>query len=119
MQGLRANEGQNMISHFHAHIYYDDETRDKAKTLRISIKKNYLVEMGRWREEPVGPHPQAMYQVSFQPCLFGKIVPWLMLNRSDLSILVHPNTESSILDHTKHALWMGKPLRLRLKKLDP
>ena len=119
MQGLQADESHNMISHFHAHIYYEDKTRDIAKALRISIEKNYVVEMGRWREEPVGPHPQAMYQVSFQPCLFGTFVPWLMLNRSSLSILVHPNTETSMLDHTKYALWMGKPLRLRLKKLDP
>ena len=107
-----------MISHFHAHIYYEDKSRDAAKTLRISIEKNYVVEMGRWRDKPVGPHPQAMYQVSFQPCLFGTFVPWLMLNRSCLSILVHPNTESSILDHTKYALWMGKSLNLRLNKLD-
>ncbi|MBT06858.1 MAG: 4,5-dioxygenase [Rhodospirillaceae bacterium] len=108
-----------MISHFHAHIYYEDKTRNMAKALRISMEKNYAVEIGRWREEPVGPHPQAMYQVSFQPCLFGTFVPWLMLNRTGLSILVHPNTESSVLDHTKYALWMGKPLRLRLKRLDP
>ena len=107
-----------MISHFHAHIYYEDKTRGTARTLRISIEKNYAVEMGRWSEQPVGPHPRAMYQVSFQPCLFGVFVPWLMLNRCGLSILVHPNTESSVLDHTEHALWMGKPLKLRLKRLD-
>ena len=118
MRGPRAGEGHSMISHFHAHVYYEDKTKDIAGKLRISIEKNHLVEMGRWREKAVGPHPQAMYQVSFQPCLFGTFVPWLMLNRSCLSILVHPNTESSILDHTKYALWMGKPLRLRLQKLD-
>ena len=108
-----------MITHFHAHIYYEDTSRDLASNLRTSIEENFIVEMGRWREQPVGPHPQPMYQVSFQPELFGSFVPWLMLNREPLSVLVHPNTESSILDHTKHALWMGNPLKLRLKKLDP
>ena len=108
-----------MISHFHAHIYYDDASRDIASKLRNSIENNFIIEMGRWRDEPVGPHPQPMYQVSFQPELFGDFMPWLMLNRGPLSILVHPNTEASVLDHTKHALWMGKPLKLCLKKLDP
>ena len=107
-----------IISHFHAHVYYGDETRDLAKNLRKSIEKKFLVEMGRWRERPVGPHPQPMYQVSFQPDIFGTLIPWLMVNRESLSILIHPNTESSIRDHTHYALWLGKPLRLRLKELD-
>ncbi|SVC04699.1 uncharacterized protein METZ01_LOCUS257553, partial [marine metagenome] len=49
-----------MISHFHAHIYYEDTSRDLANNLRTSIKDNFVVEMGRWREHPVGPHPQPM-----------------------------------------------------------
>ena len=60
----------NMITHFHAHIYYKDTNRDLANNLRTSIEENFIVEMGRWREQPVGPHPQPMYQVSFQPELF-------------------------------------------------
>ena len=112
-------ETNTMISHFHAHIYYDEASRDTAGKLRNLIEGNFSVEMGRWRDAPVGPHPQPMYQVSFQPKLFGDLIPWLMLNRESLSILVHPNTEASILDHTKHALWLGKRLKLRLKKLDP
>ena len=38
----------------------------RAQELRSQILQKFVVKMGRWREEPVGPHPQAMYQVAFQ-----------------------------------------------------
>ncbi len=39
-------------------------------------------------------------------------VPWLMLNRLGLTVLVHPNTEDARADHLVHALWMGEVLPL-------
>jgi len=42
------------------------------------------VQLGRWHDKPIGPHPQAMYQVAFLPSQFGKVVPWLMLHRERL-----------------------------------
>lgn len=45
-----------------------------------------------WRDEPVGPHEQAMYQVSFATEIFAALVPWVMLNDGGVSILTHPNT---------------------------
>src|SRR5437764_15042457 len=48
---------------------------------------------------------------------FPRIVPWLMLNRGGLSVLVHPQTEDAYDDHTIHALWLGAPLPLRVEGL--
>ena len=48
---------------------------------------------------------------------FQNIVPWLMLNHENLSILVHPLTESNLDDHTRYALWLGTPVSLRLERL--
>ncbi len=107
------------IRDYHAHVYYDAGSRKKADRLRRAIEKTFRVEMGRWREEPVGPHPQSMYQVKFGRGEFSKIVPWLMLNRAGLSILVHPNTGDAFEDHATNRLWLGKPLRLRLACLRP
>jgi DOPA 4,5-dioxygenase len=73
--------------------------------------------MGRWRDEPVGPHPQPMYQVKFDPEEFARIVPWLMLNRDGLNILVHPETTDAYTDHAVSALWLGEKLALRLDVL--
>ena len=106
------------IENYHAHVYYDEISRNAAEVLREEIAQRFTVKMGRWREEPVGPHPQPMYQVAFEPKLFTAIVPWLLLNRNNLDILIHPNTGTSLADHTNHALWMGNKLTLRLCELD-
>jgi DOPA 4,5-dioxygenase len=107
----------SIISCYHAHIYYDEASRGTAARLREVIERSFKVEMGRWREEPVGPHPQAMYQVKFDPEEFARIVPWLMLNRDGLNILVHPETTDAFTDHAVNALWLGEKLKLRLDVL--
>ncbi len=107
-----------VVTNYHAHIYYDEETRARAATLRKAIESEFDFRMGRWREEPVGPHPQAMYQVAFDPNHFGNFVQWLLSNRNNLNILVHPNTGYSKKDHTTHAIWLGNPLVLDLEALE-
>jgi aromatic ring-cleaving dioxygenase len=116
------NNDTSKISGYHAHIYYDRATRVVAEHLRRVIPRRFRVELGRWREEPVGPHPQSMYQVKFGAKEFARIVPWLMLNRGGLSILVHPETGDDYQDHAFNALWLGDKLTLRLDifgKLQP
>jgi DOPA 4,5-dioxygenase len=105
------------IRGYHAHVYYDPASRDDAAKLRDAIERSFEVEIGRWRDEPVGPHPQSMYQVKFGVGEFARIVPWLMLNRSGLSILVHPETGDNYQDHAENALWLGDKLKLRLEVL--
>jgi aromatic ring-cleaving dioxygenase len=103
-----------VIHDYHAHVYYDDGSKPFAAEVRDRLQQLFTVEMGRWRDEPVGPHPQAMYQVKFGVGEFPKIVPWLMLNRGELVILVHPNTGDAYRDHAHNALWLGAKLDLRL-----
>ena len=103
-----------IIEDFHAHIYYDETTRDVAAAIRQNIEDKFEVRMGRWRDSPVGPHPQAMYQVAFAPAVLNQLVPWLMLNHGPLDILIHPNTGDDVPDHTAHALWLGNKLDLNI-----
>jgi DOPA 4,5-dioxygenase len=107
----------SLIRFYHAHVYYDEATRAVAARLRDEIEKRFEVVMGRWREEPVGPHPQAMYQVKFEPAEFARIVPWLMLNRAGLNILVHPDTGAAYPDHVDNPLWLGDKLTLNAEVL--
>jgi DOPA 4,5-dioxygenase len=101
------------IESYHAHVYFDGpEARERAAELRERISARFPVQMGRWRDQPVGPHPMAMYQVAFEAALFPTLVPWLMLNRQGLTIVVHPNTDRPKDDHLKHALWLGAVLPL-------
>ena len=106
------------ITGYHAHIYYDDSTRDAAAKLREAIAARFEVRLGRWRDEPVGPHPVAMYQVAFDADQFAAIVPWLMVNREGLTILVHPETGDDVPDHRDFPLWLGAVLPLNIEFLE-
>lgn len=105
------------ITGYHAHIYYDAATRPVAERLREAIGAGFAVTLGRWRDEPVGPHPAAMYQVAFAVAELPRLLPWLMLNRAGLDVLVHPLTGDDYIDHSDFALWLGTPRVLRLETL--
>ena len=105
------------IEGYHAHIYYDPESRGVAERLREAIGAGFQVQLGRWHDVPVGPHPTSMYQVAFAIAEFPRLVPWLMLNRAGLTVLVHPLTGDDYDDHAIHPLWLGPPLPLKLEIL--
>ena len=108
-----------IIRHYHAHIYYDPaSSRDRATRLRERVAAAFPdATLGRWHDAPVGPHPQSMYQVAFPRGLLASLLPWLMLNRDGLTVLVHPETGDDYVDHSDHAAWLGGMLPLRLEVL--
>ncbi len=105
------------IAGYHAHIYYDPESRAAAQKLRQEVGERFDAVLGRWHDEPVGPHPISMYQIAFPVEAFAQLVPFLMLNRAGLRILVHPETDNPYRDHAVYALWLGEPVKLRLDML--
>jgi DOPA 4,5-dioxygenase len=109
----------NIPALYHVHIYYDPaSTRDRAAALRERIAEAFpKAKIGRWHDELVGPHPRSMYQVAFAREIFDTFVPWLMLNRDGLTILLHPETGDAYTDHSAHAVWYGAVLPLRLEVL--
>ncbi len=98
------------IEDYHAHVYFDAASREAAWALREEIAAHFDIEMGRFHEKNVGPHPRWSYQVKFRPDRFDEIVPWLMLNRGDLTIFLHPNTADNLADHRDNPIWMGESL---------
>jgi aromatic ring-cleaving dioxygenase len=108
-----------IIRHYHAHIYYDPaSSRDRAARLRERVAAAFPdATLGRWHDAQVGPHPQSMYQIAFPTTLLATFLPWLMLNRDGLTILLHPGTGDAYADHTDHAVWLGGLLPLRLDVL--
>jgi aromatic ring-cleaving dioxygenase len=112
-----ASADSGPIKGYHAHVYYSPQTRAVAERLRSAIGEHFNARLGSWHDEPVGPHPISMYQVAFAGEEFSGLVPWLMLNREGLDVLVHPLTDDSVADHTRFAAWLGTPLPLRLDVL--
>ena len=104
------------ITAFHVHVYYDPaKTRGRAERLRQRVAEQFpQAKLGRWHDELVGPHPQAMYQIAFAPEMLAEFMPWLMLNRDGLTVLLHPETGDNYTDHSAHAAWFGAVLPLRL-----
>lgn len=109
----------SIIESWHAHIYFDDTTRDAAWALRAHIATALAarVEIGRFHEQPVGPHPLWSYQLAFKPAEFAGVVSWLVLNHGLLDVFVHPNTDDALRDHRDGAMWIGRAHALNLERL--
>src|ERR1700735_3565229 len=107
------------ITAWHAHVYFDSApTRAAATLLREQVAAGFPgAGRGSWHDNPVGPHTAPMYQILFAPGQLASLLPWLMLNRAGLSILIHPETGDDYTDHAEHAAWLGTPLALRLDVL--
>ena len=106
-------------THYHSHIYFESETLSQAEELCDRLKTKFDVEIGRFWQKNVGPHPRWSVQVLYEANKFGRVVPYLMKNRDDLTVFTHPVTGDDYLDHTAHALWMGECLDLNLNIYNP
>ena len=102
------------IEGYHAHVYYDPTTRARAAQLRETIASALGVEVRELSDAPRGPHPVPQFRFMFTTAQFENIVPWLMLNRQGLDVLVHPLTDNSYDDHSRYAVWLGSPVPLKL-----
>jgi DOPA 4,5-dioxygenase len=105
------------IRGFHAHVYFDAATGAAAEQLRDALARRFDVKLGTMHERPVGPHSKAMFQVNITTEQFATVVPWLMLNRVGLTVLVHPVTNDPVADHDTHPLWMGEPIPIDVELL--
>lgn len=105
------------IESWHAHVYFDAAQRDAAWALREVIEARFAgkLEMGRFHERPVGPHPMWSYQLAFGGQHLAEITGWLSLNHGALDVFMHPNTDDSLRDHRDCAVWFGKSHQLKLE----
>lgn len=113
----RPEQSVDLIKGYHAHVYYDAATKPVADRLRGAVAARFDVRLGRWYDDPIGPHPTGSYQIEFAPDLFGDLVPWLALNCQGLTVLVHPQTGNAIADHSAHVIWLGGSRELNLTAL--
>ena len=107
----------NSIASWHAHVYFDADTRDAAMAFRDVIAAQFggRVDLGRFHERPVGPHPRWSYQLAFAPAELAQVVGWLALNHGALDVFLHPNTGDQLRDHRDSAVWIGRSWDLDLR----
>ena len=103
---------KNLHAAYHAHVYFDESSKQQAWALCETIKSHFNLKVGRFHERPIGPHPVGSCQVSFDSSDFDEFVIWLEINRNGLTILIHGLTGDDLKDHTEFAYWLGEPLML-------
>lgn len=96
------------VRSYHAHIYFDEDTHEKAALIRRWSAERFPVELGDWNLEPRGPHVTPSFYFGFNNELLPILVPWLQLNSLGLTILLHPNTGDPRSDHLYYALWVNR-----------
>ena len=82
-----------------------------------AIEQKFRVDNDGFRDEPRGPHPISNVLIVFKPDQFEQVVPYLMLNREGLDVLVHPLTTDAVEDHSSYEIWLGTPVELKLHTL--
>lgn len=102
----------------HAHIYYDPDQFDQADLLRTLLTENFTQGLvGRFHQQPVGPHTKAMFQVKFDEMQFAHFLVLVRPHTLGQSILIHPDIEDQVLAHTEKARWIGPALTLNIENL--
>lgn len=113
-----SEESLPSISGYHAHVYYDADTFEQARALCEAAAQRFALTQGRMHRQPVGPHPDWSCQLAFSTELFDQLVPWLMLRRNGLNVLIHPLTGNDLRDHRDGAMWLGQSRPLDLSLFD-
>ena len=104
---------------FDAHFYFTLEKISEATKLRDKIKLHFIDKeffIGDMIPEPIGPHPMPMFEANFPTELFTEVVLWLMKERGEFSVLIHPLSGDDYLDHTQGAMWLGDSVKLDYSK---
>jgi aromatic ring-cleaving dioxygenase len=107
-------ENTDKIRGYHAHVYFDRDTVEQARTLCRTAAETLGVAMGHLHEQNVGPHPRWSCQLTASPAQFAQLLPWLALNRGGLIVFAHPETGQHLEDHRDRGIWLGTGLALDL-----
>ena len=103
---------------YHIHLYFDQHNIEDARSLASRMHDEFSLEVGKFHQAPVGPHPSWSCQLLLQPEQFGQVVPWLASSRGSVDVLIHPVTGDELADHRNYAMWLGKSYDLDFSALE-
>jgi len=104
------------IINYHAHVYFSASEKPAAERVRVHVGRQFgeRIRIGNWHDNPVGPHPRGSYQLTVLPEDMADFLPWMSMNRGDLTVFMHLNTGDDYMDHTRHVIWLGESESLKL-----
>lgn len=127
---------------FHYHVYFfqnNEQSTADAQRLRQGIvdavKRGEFVAVCHGVDEsvlpgfnstgdvppvnmgPMGPHPAGSFEVWVPAEHLGLVTSFMMLNRGETSLLLHPLTRHCVEDHSGRIMWMGVPFNIDLTVL--
>ena len=111
-------QAPNSLKGFHAHIYFDADEVEAAKSFAEEASKRFKLAIGRFHLGPIGPHPRGSCQLSMKPEVFAQFTLWALDARGELTIFCHGLSGDAMLDHTQLVLWMGQSETIDLTALD-
>lgn len=108
------------IHGYHAHVYFDADSRSSAASLREKIAGELIgqVRVHGLIDRAIGPHPLPMFEVDIPAAGLQPAFDWLSKNHGEHSVLVHPITGDDLADHRDHPRWIGPALPLDLAFLE-
>src|SRR4029079_210940 len=94
---------------YHAHIYYEPKQRPAAQRLlqRLAQSK-FVLFAGELRDEPIGPHPKAQFEVHFREDAVPQIVA--LIKEPGLPAPFPRLTDDDLPDHPSLGQWIGAPI---------
>jgi aromatic ring-cleaving dioxygenase len=107
---------------YDVHVYYDTQEQfEQALELREKMKVKFpWMRFYNPKTTPIGPHPIPMWEADFgsyenRDQLEG-VCQFLQHHHDQLSAMIHPHsTDGDYADHTKHIIWFGPSLELRIE----
>ncbi|MGF1909841.1 DOPA 4,5-dioxygenase family protein [Vibrio kasasachensis] len=109
----------NCHQNYHAHVYFDHNTSDRAAEIRQQINQTLCLFVGRFNQRLVGPHTMWSFEIDFNHQQFDQAIDWLEAQRGGHSVLIHAVTGDDYLDHTAYVYWLGDPIELDLRAFSP
>jgi len=64
--------------------------------------------------QTLGPFAVGEWSLFAPVHYYQAVLPWFLMNRGNLSLLVHPNTGCEYEDHSIRAQWAGQPWQMYL-----
>ncbi len=104
------------FEYFHSHIYYTAETKPRAQALHQLLTEKFKTQLqiSELHDQLMGPHPFWMFEADFKASIFIEVIQFLSEHRQGLSLLIHPLSGNSVLDHTDYAMFLGRKEKLDL-----